>query len=120
MISYLLDEHIPPLYRSQLLRRGPGLTVWRIGDEGAPSKGTPDPSLLIWIEENNFIIVTNNRKTMPTHLADHIIIMGRHAPGILIVDLGAPVGIVLNDLILVALASYENEFLDCVAYVPLS
>jgi hypothetical protein len=119
MISYLLDEHIPPLYRSQLLRREPGLTVWRIGDEGAPGRGTPDPAILIWIEENNFILVTNNRKTMPAHLADHLA-AGRHVPGILIVDLGAPIGAVLNDLILIALASYENEFLDVVAYVPLS
>jgi hypothetical protein len=30
MINYLLDEHVPPLYRAQLLRREPSLTVWRI------------------------------------------------------------------------------------------
>lgn len=56
---------------------------------------------------------------MPTHLSDHLA-TGRHVPGILIVDLGAPIGSVLDDLILIALASYENEFLNCVAYVPLS
>ncbi len=118
MISYLLDEHIPPLYRAQMVRREPDLTVWRIGDEGAPARGTPDPAILLWIEENKFILVTNNRKTMPAHLADHLA-TGRHVPGILIVDLGAPIRSVLDDLILIALASYEDEFLDCIGYVPL-
>jgi hypothetical protein len=102
-----------------LLRREPSLTVWRIGDEGAPPLGTLDPAILIWLEENDFILVTNNRKTMPAHLADHLT-AGQHVPGILILDLGAPISLALDDLILIALASYENEFLDRIAYIPLT
>ncbi len=65
MINYLMDEHVPPLYRAQLLRREPSLTVWKIGNEGAPTTGSPDPVLLCWCEENDFALVTNNRKSMP-------------------------------------------------------
>ncbi len=46
-IRYLLDEHIAPAYRSQLLRADPDLEVWIIGDPGAPPRGTLDPEILI-------------------------------------------------------------------------
>ncbi|NET60135.1 MAG: hypothetical protein F6K47_29515 [Symploca sp. SIO2E6] len=52
-IQYLLDEHIPLSYRVQLLSRNPNLRVWVIGDPSAPPKGTPDPVLLNWCEDNN-------------------------------------------------------------------
>ncbi len=70
MLKYLLDEHIPPEYRTQLLHHEPALTVWMIGDEGAPPRGTLDPDILRWCDENGFTLVTNNRKichdTLPT------------------------------------------------------
>ena len=46
MTLYLLDEHVPPTYRTQLLHHEPSLTVWVIGDEGAPLRGTPDSEIL--------------------------------------------------------------------------
>ena len=36
-IRFLLDENVDPLYRSELLRHEPSLTVWRVGDISAPS-----------------------------------------------------------------------------------
>jgi hypothetical protein len=39
---------------------------------GCPDYGTLDPDILIWCEENEFILVTNNRKSMPVHLQDHL------------------------------------------------
>ncbi|WP_293121345.1 hypothetical protein [Moorena sp. SIO4G3] len=45
-IQYLLDEHIASLYRTQLMRQAPELIVRRIGDPGAPPKGTLDPEIL--------------------------------------------------------------------------
>ncbi len=87
-IQYLLDEHMPPAYRTQLLSREPGLTIWKIGMPGVPPPGTLDPAILLWCEANNFVLVTNNRKSMPVHLADHLA-AGRHILGILTVDVTA-------------------------------
>ena len=81
-IRFLVDENIDPIYRTQLLRKEPKLLVWRIGDPGTPSTRTFDDEILKWYEKNDFILVTNNRKTMPTHLSDHLA-EGRHVPGIL-------------------------------------
>ena len=119
MITYLLDEHIPSEYRTQLLHHEPSLTVWIIGDEGAPPRGTLDSDILRWCEENGFTLVTNNRKSMPRHLADHLA-EGCHLPGIFTINLDAPMGVVLEDLILIAGASQEDEYLDRIVYVPLS
>jgi len=66
----LLDEHVAQLYREQLRRRDPAPTVWQIGDEGAPPKGTLDPELLLWCEANDYSLVTSNRASMLRHLRD--------------------------------------------------
>jgi len=63
---------MPLAYRTQLLSREPRLTIWKIGMPGVPPSGTLDPEILLWCEGNDFILVTNNRKSMPVHLADHL------------------------------------------------
>ena len=118
MTAYLLDEHVPPAYRTQLLHHDPSLTVWMIGDAGAPVRGTPDPEILKWCEQNHFILVTNNRRSMPRHLADHLA-EGRSIPSVITIDLNAPMRVVLEDLILIAGASREDEFLNRIVYIPL-
>jgi hypothetical protein len=81
-IRYLLDENVVPAFRMALLQQDPMMIVWKIGDPGAPPVGTKDPDILDWCEEKRFILVTNNRKSMPEHLTDHLA-RGRHIPGIL-------------------------------------
>ena len=118
-IQYLLDEHIASLYRTQLMRQAPELVVRMIGDPDAPSKGTLDPEILIWCETHDFILVTNNRKSMPKHLADHIA-ERRHVPGIFVIDPAKNIGETLKELIIIAEASFPNEYQDRIEYLPLS
>lgn len=118
-MRYLLDEHIDPIYRAQLLRAVPDLEVWIIGDPGAPRRGTPDPEVLIWCEEHAFMLVTNNRKSMPRHLADHLA-HGRHVPGILVINPALTVGQLIDELVLIALASEMEEYRDLLLYLPLT
>ncbi len=79
-LRYLLDENVA--FALQLALRGhdPDLTVWAIGEPGAPPRGTLDPDILRWCEEHDFVLVTNNRRTMPEHLIAHLS-SGRHVPG---------------------------------------
>ena len=116
-MRFLMDEHMLPSYRKQLMRRVPDLRVWAIGDPGAPPFSTPDPQILDWCEEHNFLLVTNNRASMPPHLADHLA-QGKHIPGILIVNLDAGIGAMIEELALIAGASYEGEYRDMIAYLP--
>ena len=116
-IRYLLDEHIAAVFREQLIHRKPDLTVWMIGDPGAPAKGASDPEILCWCEEQGFLLVTNNRKSMPRHLRDHLA-AGRHVPGILTLNPDIARHDTIDELILIAEASFEAEFQDLILYLP--
>ncbi|NJR63890.1 MAG: DUF5615 family PIN-like protein [Cyanobacteria bacterium CRU_2_1] len=108
-VQYLLDENLAPIYREQLLRRQFDLVVWMVGDPYAPAKGTQDPEILFWCEKNSCLLVTNNRRSMPVHLADHLT-QGRHVPGILVLRPRAEIGQVVDDLLAIAGASLKDEY----------
>jgi hypothetical protein len=118
-IRYLLDEHVPQLFRSALLRREPTLIVWMVGAAGAPPKGTLDPELLRWCETNEFFLITNNRKSMSRHLQDHLD-EGRHVPGILVLSQNMRIGETIDELLLISGASQEGEYQDRIAYLPVT
>jgi hypothetical protein len=117
-LRFLLDEHVPSLYRTELIRREPGLVVWRLGDPEAPPRGTPDPLILEWCERQEFVLVTNNRKSMPAHLLDHLA-AGRHVPGIVLFEPRMGIGAVLDELNLIAIAATPDDLHDRVRYLPL-
>jgi hypothetical protein len=78
-IKYLIDENVMPVHTTQLRRKNSNLIVWAVGEVGTPPKSTLDPETLTGCEEHNFVLVTNNCKSMPVHLADHLA-AGGHIP----------------------------------------
>lgn len=120
MSRYLLDENVNPSYQTQLLQREPDLVVWAVGDVGAPPKGTLDPEILIWCEEQDFVLVTNNRTSMPLHLAEHLAQNCRHVPGIFILNLKMSIGETIDELILIAATSEDDDYQDNIRYLPIT
>lgn len=118
-IKYLIDENVDPIYTLQLRKRKPDLTVRAVGELGTPPKSTLDPEILLWCEEYDFILVTNNRSSMPVHLADHIA-NNQHIPGILILNADFSVGQNLEELILIAEFAFEKEYQDQIVFLPIS
>jgi Domain of unknown function (DUF5615) len=118
-IRYLMDENVNPLLRREILRREPNLTVWQVGMLGAPAYGTLDPEILIWCEENDFILVTNNRKSMPVHLNNHLA-EDRHLFGIFSLNENISVGETIDELILIALATSAEDYQDQIIYLPIT
>ncbi len=94
------------------------MIVWKIGDPGLPPKGTPDPIILSWCEEQGFLLITNNRKSMPDHLAEHIK-AGGHVPGIIELNPKISIGDTIEELILIWEASEPSEYRDMIVYLPL-
>jgi len=117
-IRFLLDENVHPLYRTELLKRERTLVVWRVGMVGAPPRGTPDPDILDWCEKNAFILVTNNRASMPPHLANHLA-QGRHIPGVIVLNNKMSIGETIEELWLIWVASDLEEYRDSIVYLPL-
>ena len=118
MTRFLLDEHVSRAYATQLRRREASLYIERVGDRGAPQKSTPDADLLIYCEEHDLLLITNNRASMPVHLAEHLE-AGRHIPGILAIPSKEVVSAVIEDLLLIAGAGLDVDFRDTIQYLPL-
>lgn len=120
-VQYLLDENLSPVYQEQLLRYQPDLTVSMVGELSAiniPAKGSLDPEILIWCERNNFILVTNNRTSMPVHLSEHLS-QHRQVPGIFVLRPKATIKQIIEDLILIALAGEPQDYQNRITYIPL-
>ena len=118
-LKYLFDENVAPEYARKLRRRNPGLVVRMVGEPATPARGTLDPEILVWCEATGFVLVTNNRRSMPVHLAGHIA-QGQHIPGILILNPSLSIAETLDELVVIAGASFENEYQDRIEYLPLT
>ena len=118
-VCFLLDEHIPISIQKMLEKARPEIRVYRVGDGVAPPKNTPDEQLLAWIEQHECMLLTNNRATMPIHLAAHIA-RGGHIPGIVQMPRHPDIQVLLYDLVLIWAASVPGEFRDQIIYLPLS
>ncbi len=118
MLKYLIDENVDPIYTNQLRRLNSDLLVIAVGDLTAPPRGTLDPEILIWCEDNGYILVTNNRKSMPVHLVDHIA-LGHHIQGIFILNSKSSIGENIEQLLLIAEGSLANEYQDRIEFLPL-
>lgn len=117
-IEYIFDENVNPMYAQQLRRREPELVVKVVGEPGTPPKGTLDPEILIWCETYECILVTNNRTSMPVHLAEHLA-KNRHIPDIFILNPDMGIGETINELIFIAAYSFENEYQDRIIFLPI-
>ena len=89
-----------------------------IGAPETPPTGTSDQELLIWIEENGYILVTENRSTMPVHLSSHFA-AGRHIPGVFYIRPGVSIGRIIEELYLIWFASQAEEYQDRILFIPL-
>ncbi len=116
--GFLLDEHVPLVIQARLAQLATGLRVYAVGDDDAPAKGTSDSDILAWIAAHDCLLVTNNRATMPVHLAAHLA-GGGHVPGIVQLPRRMDIRVILDDLLLIWSAGFEGEFRDQIIYLPL-
>jgi hypothetical protein len=115
---FLLDEHVNRAIQRQLRRLDVRIEVLAIGDPGAPPSGTSDPDILAWLEESGYILVTENRSTMPVHLSDHFA-AGRHIPGLFWIRPGVGIGHIIEELYLIWFASEAKEYRNRTLFIPL-
>ena len=118
-LNYLMDENVDPIYAIQIRHKNANLIIRSVGDIATPPKSTLDPEILLWCEEYNFILVTNNRKSMPIHHNDHLT-QGGHIPGIFILNPNLSPGQNIDELILIAECAIEGEYQDQIIHLPLT
>lgn len=118
MTPLLLDENLSPVLQTALRRRNSEIKVLRVGELGAPARGTKDTQLLHWIEAQQFLLVSKDRSSMQRHLNEYLA-SDRRVPGILWLRMSATYDDVLEDLELIATSKDIHELRDRIALIPL-
>jgi hypothetical protein len=117
-IKFLLDEHVDPRLQIGMQQRWPDIVVWCIGDEMAPPRSTSDPDILDWCQVHEFLLVTNNRASMPVHLKDHIA-AGKSAYGIITLNSKLSFGETIKELATLWATSTLDEHVNIIRYLPI-
>lgn len=117
-IRYLVDENLSARVVATIHRHYPALDALRIGDTGAPVFGTLDPDLLRWRETNQRVFVTDNRKSMPGHTADHILAGGHHW-GIFMVRKDARLRLLADVLYVYWDVTDAQQWIDSTEWLPI-
>lgn len=120
-LRYLLDEHLRGPLWNAIRRHNRGgtnvLDVERVGDPEDLPLSTPDPEVLLWAEREDRILISEDKSTLPDHLAAHLA-SGHHPPGIMVPRPASPRRAVLEFLVLAAYASEPHEWRDAIRYIP--
>lgn len=116
--KFLIDENLTHDIVVGVRKRDPSIDILRVGDPGAPPKGTPDPAILDFCETEQRILVTNNRASMPAHITAHQA-AGKHIWGILSTRTRRPpLGPIVEMLVIIAGASEAEEYIDVTGWIP--
>ena len=98
-----------------LRRREPSIDFWSAQHGGVV--GIPDPKVLRIASESNRILVSHDRKTMPTHFARFQ--ESRWSPGLIIVSQDLDIGAAIEDLLLIWAATEAEEWVGRLGFVPI-
>lgn len=116
MLRLLADENFNGDIVRGLLLRQPSLDVVRVQD--IELAGADDPNVLAWAAQNNRIVLTHDRATMPDYGYERVA-AGEKMPGIFILHDRFPVGQAIQELLLMAVCSEQAEWSDLIIRLPL-
>jgi Domain of unknown function (DUF5615) len=107
MLRLLSDENFSGAIVRGLLRRQLDLPIVRVQDVGLSA--TPDPDILAWAATDERILLTHDIKTVPGFAYDRVR-AGLSMPGVFVVNDRMPTGQAIDEILLLALGSYEGEW----------
>jgi len=116
MLRLASDENFNGDIMRGLLFRLPELNLVRAQDVGL--EGAIDPVVLGWAAENERIILTHDRATLPNFAYERVV-AGEAMPGVFVINDRLPVGRAIDELVLVATCSEASEWVSRVLYLPL-
>jgi len=92
------------------------LDIVRVQDVGL--SGADDPTILEWAAQGGRVLLTHDVTTMTRYVYERIE-AGQPMPGVFEVSHSAPVGPVIEDILLLAECSLEGEWEGQIGYLPL-
>jgi hypothetical protein len=120
-LRYVLDENLRGPFWAALeranARRAVPLEIACVGEEADLPLGMPDPELRLWAEQHDFVVISNDARTMPGHFAAHRD-TGHHSPGVFLIALPCSIPQVLEALCYYAEASDDDTWCDQILFIP--
>jgi len=116
MFRLLADENFNGDIVRGLLLRKPDLELVRAQDVGLLQ--VDDPDVLVWAADNNRLVVTHDRATMPDYAYKRVA-AGNPMPGVFTLHDKFPVGQAIEELLLIVECSEPQEWSGRVIYLPL-
>ena len=99
-----------------LFRRQPGLDLVLIQDVGL--RTADDPTILEWAAAEGRILLTHDQKTVP-HSAYERVVAGAAMPGVFVIRNKPPLGDMIDEILLMAECSSQDEWANRVEFLPL-
>jgi len=116
MLRLAADENFNSDIVRGLLRRKPNLDIVQIQDVGL--FGADDPTVLEWSAEEGRVLLTHDVSTI-THYAYERVRAGKPMPGVFEVSRNIPIGVVIEDVLLLVEFNLDKEWESQVRYLPL-
>ena len=117
MLLLVADENFNSAIVRGLLRVKPDLNIVRVQDVGLTP--TDDSIILEWAAQEDRVLLTHDAATM-TKYAYERINTGKYMPGIIEVSRKVPLGIAIDDILLIAETCHRGELEGQIVYLPLS
>ncbi|NEP19544.1 MAG: hypothetical protein F6J97_22070 [Leptolyngbya sp. SIO4C1] len=116
MVKFLADENFNNQIIRGVLRQNPDVGIVRVQD--VELSGVDDPTVLAWAAEEGRIVLTHDVATMIT-FAYQRIQAELPMPGLFEVSRRVPVGLAIEEILLIAECSLEGEWEGQVRFLPL-
>ena len=115
-MKFLADENFDNTIVRGLIRRKPDIDIIRVQDVGL--SGEEDPIVLECAAEEDRILLTHDVATI-TRYAYEPMAAGKSMPGVFEITFDAPIGRVIEDILILLECSLEGELAGQIQYLPL-
>ena len=116
MVRFLADENFNNQIVRGVLRQSSDIDIVRVQD--VTLSGADDPTVLAWAAQAGRIVLTHDVATMTT-FAYQRLQSGLSMPGLFEVSRRVPVGLAIEEIILIAECSLEGDWEGQVRFLPL-
>ncbi len=97
-------------------RREPAIEFQRLREVGMADR--PDAEVLEYAAINGFLLVSHDVNTMTAHAAERLA-KGLRMPGVFVAHQSAPIGVIIEDLVMIWVSSEAEEWADQVTFLPM-
>jgi Domain of unknown function (DUF5615) len=116
MLRLAADENFNNDIVRGVRRRNPAVDIVRVQDAGLSAAA--DPAILEWAAQAGRVLLTHDVATMTRYAYDRVR-EGKPMPGVFEVGRHVPIGIAIEEIVLLAECSLDEEWEGQVRYLPL-